>query len=239
MAVGSSSPSRPRAPLVVPVLLAFVAGAVDACTFLALFGFFVAQLTGSFVTVGVQIVRHDPAALIHLLALPLFFLAGVAIVLIVLLARPMADRGLALALAIETALLAGFMVAGLVAAPFARANVPSALLASALGLTAMGVQSAAVRLLLPGVASTNVMTTNTTQLAIDVAQWLLAGLRPPSGEDRAAAAARIAALAPSMAGFFVGSVCGALGFTLAGFWSLLPLLGILLGLVLWASRRVG
>jgi len=32
---------------------------------------------------------------------------------------------------------------------------------------AMGVQSAAVRVLMPGVASTNVMTTNTTLFAID------------------------------------------------------------------------
>jgi uncharacterized membrane protein YoaK (UPF0700 family) len=79
MALASSSPSGSRVPLAVPVLLAFVAGAVDACTFLALFGLFVAQLTGSFITVGVQIVKHDPAALLHLLALPLFFIAGAAI----------------------------------------------------------------------------------------------------------------------------------------------------------------
>ena len=42
-----------------------------------------------------------------------------------------------------------------------------------LGLSAMGVQSAAVRVLLPGVASTNVMTTNTTLFAIDTGELLL------------------------------------------------------------------
>src|SRR5262249_52694586 len=118
MVDGPPSPPTPVAPRPVPALLAFVAGAVDACTFLALFGLFVAQLTGSFITVGVQIVKRDPAAVIHLLALPLFFVAGVTIVV---LTRPFARRGLALALAIETALLAGFMATGLGAAPFVRA----------------------------------------------------------------------------------------------------------------------
>jgi uncharacterized membrane protein YoaK (UPF0700 family) len=231
--MASSSPASRRAPLAIPVLLAFLAGAVDACTFLALFGLFVAQLTGSFITVGVQVVKHDPAALIHLLALPLFFVAGAAIAL---LAHAVPSRGLALSLAIEVVLLVAFMVTGLEAGPFANAGTPSALLAGTLGLTAMGVQSATVRLMLPGAASTNVMTVNTTQLAIDVAQWLIATFRAPGAEAGAAAARRIAALGPIMLGFFAGSVFGAVGFTQLGFWSLLPLIGVLLGLLGWVHR---
>jgi uncharacterized membrane protein YoaK (UPF0700 family) len=226
----ASSPSSRKAPLAIAILLAFVAGSVDACTFLALFGLFVAQLTGSFVTVGVQIVRHDPAALIHLLALPLFFTVGAAIAL---LAHALPTRGLAVSLLIEMILLSGFMATGLKAAPFPGATAPSALLAGTLGLAAMGVQSATVRLMLPGVASTNVMTTNTTQLAIDVAQWLIAAFRPSGAESGAVAARRIAALGPVMLGFFAGSVFGAVGFTQLGFWSVCPLIGILLGLIGW------
>jgi uncharacterized membrane protein YoaK (UPF0700 family) len=230
--VASSSPANVRAPLAVPVLLAFVAGAVDACTFLALFGLFVAQLTGSFITIGAQIISHGPAPLIHLLAVPLFFVAGAAIVL---LTRSVPTRGLALPLAIETVLLAGFMATGLAAAPFADANTPSAVLAGGLGLLAMGVQSATVRLMLPGIASTNVMTINTSQLAIDVAQWLIATFRSSGADSRAATTRRIAALAPIMAGFFVGSALGAIGFSQLGFWTLFPLIVLLLGLVLWAT----
>jgi uncharacterized membrane protein YoaK (UPF0700 family) len=233
MAIASSSPAGSRPSPAVPALLAFVAGAVDGCTFLALFGLFVAQLTGSFVTVGVELVRHGPAPLIQVLALPLFFVAGAAIVL---LAQSVSTRGLALPLAIETVLLAGFMATGLAAAPFADPNAPLAVVAGVLGLLAMGVQSATVRLMLPGVASTNVMTINTSQLAIDVAQWLIAAVRPSGGDSRAAASRRIAALAPIMAGFFVGSVLGAVGYTHLGFWSLLPLIVILVGLALWSDR---
>jgi uncharacterized membrane protein YoaK (UPF0700 family) len=232
MAVRPSPPADPRARPALPVLLAFVAGAVDACTVLALFGLFVAQLTGSFVTIGIQVVRQEPAPVAHLLALPLFFLAGAAAAVLV---HAFARRRLALALAIETGLLAAFMVTGLAAAPFAHADTASALLAGALGLLAMGVQSATVRLMLPGTPSTNVMTINTTQLAIDSAQWLIAAFRPADGTLRAAAAHRIAALAPIMAAFLAGSIFGAVGFIHAGFWSLLPLVALLLGMVVWAA----
>jgi hypothetical protein len=42
-------PSRRRLPTIVPPLLSFTAGFIDSFTVLALFGFFVAQVTGSFV----------------------------------------------------------------------------------------------------------------------------------------------------------------------------------------------
>ena len=65
-------------PRSIPIVLSFVAGYVDSCTYLALFGVFVAQVTGSFVLAGTQIVRSEPGALAKLLAIPVFFLAGVA-----------------------------------------------------------------------------------------------------------------------------------------------------------------
>ena len=43
-------------PRILPACLGFVAGFIDACTFFALFHFFVAQVTGSFVIVGGQFV---------------------------------------------------------------------------------------------------------------------------------------------------------------------------------------
>ncbi|TMJ70268.1 MAG: DUF1275 domain-containing protein [Alphaproteobacteria bacterium] len=42
-------PSRRRPPTIVPPLLSFTAGFIDSFTVLALFGLFVAQVTGSFV----------------------------------------------------------------------------------------------------------------------------------------------------------------------------------------------
>ena len=49
-------------PRIVPALLSFAAGYVDACTFLALFGLYVAQVTGSFVVAGAELVAHDEAS---------------------------------------------------------------------------------------------------------------------------------------------------------------------------------
>jgi uncharacterized membrane protein YoaK (UPF0700 family) len=73
-------------PRLVAGLLAFVAGVVDACSVFALFGLFVAQVTGSFVLIGVQIVNADIVNLIRTLAIPVFFLAGFATVFLVELA---------------------------------------------------------------------------------------------------------------------------------------------------------
>src|ERR1700737_1399910 len=66
-------------PRIIPVVLSFVAGYVDSCTYLALFGVFVAQVTGSFVLAGTKLVTNEPGALVKLLAIPSFFLAGVAV----------------------------------------------------------------------------------------------------------------------------------------------------------------
>jgi uncharacterized membrane protein YoaK (UPF0700 family) len=59
-------------PRPIPVLLSFVAGYVDSCTYLGLFGAFVAQVTGSFVLAGSLFVKSEPGALAKLLAIPFF-----------------------------------------------------------------------------------------------------------------------------------------------------------------------
>src|SRR5437867_2318246 len=66
---------RPRPPAVVPPLLSFTAGFIDSFTVLALFGLFVAQVTGSFVLAAAAIVTNEQGALTKLLAIPVFLLA--------------------------------------------------------------------------------------------------------------------------------------------------------------------
>jgi uncharacterized membrane protein YoaK (UPF0700 family) len=64
-------------------LLSFVTGYVDGCIYLALFGLFVAQVTGSFVLTGAQLVTPSPGVVVKLMGIPVFFLAGMATTVIV------------------------------------------------------------------------------------------------------------------------------------------------------------
>src|SRR6476661_4576664 len=172
--MGDMQPIRSIAvPRPIPVVLSFVAGYVDSCTYLALFGVFVAQVTGSFVLAGTQLVRSEPGALAKLLAIPSFFVAGVAVTILVHPLRERPRAALAWSLGIESLLLMGFLVVCLTGMPFRSPDAPGAILALLFAMAAMGAQSALVRLLMRSVASTNVMTTNTTVLAINAAETLL------------------------------------------------------------------
>jgi len=231
-----------EAPRPVGALLAFAAGVVDACTFFALFGLFVAQVTGSFVLAGAQIVSADAVNLIRTLAIPVFFLAGFATVFLIA-AAGQSSKALTWALAVELALVAGFALAGLIGAPFSHPNAPLALAASLLGVCAMGVQSALVRVLMKGLPSTNVMTTNTTMAAVEIAQWVLATRRVAklpydveAAEDLRIARTRFAVLWPVLAGFLAGTAVGSLAFQLIGFWAPLMSVAALAGLMVWAAR---
>jgi len=235
--------AQPPVPRIVPALLSFAAGYVDACTFLALFGLYVAQVTGSFVVFGAGLVARDQGFLIKVLAIPVFFLAGVLTTILAALLRRRGHAPLAFALALECVLIAGLLALGVVE-PFREdPNAPLTLAAALLGLSAMGVQSAAVRLMLPGVASTNVMTTNTTLFAIDTAELLL-GWHGARRGDAAAAAQydgareRLASLVPLWLGFLLGTAAGAVGYVSLGLWCLILILAVLIALIAWAVRRV-
>ena len=231
-------------PTVVPALLSFVAGYVDSCTFLALFGLYVAQLTGSFVLAGTETVVHDSAAAIKLLAIPVFCLAGV--VTTVMVRNAGGRSALATALALEAVLLAGLFVAWLLGAPLTGRGDPAVLAASLCGLSAMGVQSALVRLIVKGCPSTNVMTTNTTLFAIDATDLALAwrAQRRAPGDAAAAAAYadvrdRFALLWPIVAGFIAGTIGGAVAYARLDLWCVLLAIAIVAALAAWAvtTRR--
>jgi uncharacterized membrane protein YoaK (UPF0700 family) len=78
---GPASLPRPVAPL-----LSFVAGYVDSITFLALFGFFAAQVTGSFVVAAAELVVDDRGVAAKMLAIPAF-MVGAAFAAALIIAR--------------------------------------------------------------------------------------------------------------------------------------------------------
>jgi uncharacterized membrane protein YoaK (UPF0700 family) len=233
-------PPATEPPPAAPILLALVAGFVDACTFLGLSGLFVAQVTGSYVLVGARPVAGWPG-LVAVLAAPAFFAGGVAATLAAI-AGQAARRPLAAALALETLLLAGF-AATFAAAPAGVADTAT-VVASMLGLAAMGVQSAAVRLLMRGAASTNVMTTATSQIAIDATHLAWAWLRhgngsPETARQREDCRRRLASGLPLPLAFLLGTLLGAAGFVHVGFPALAAPVAIVGALAVWAGRRDG
>jgi uncharacterized membrane protein YoaK (UPF0700 family) len=233
--------SRSLVPLAAPTLLSIVAGYIDSCTFLALFGVFVAQATGSFVIAGTQLVTHDDNILIKVLAIPVFFFAGMLTTAVAAATGGWRYGALPWALLLEEVLLAGFVGVGLAGSPFFDADTPMALTAALLGLSAMGVQSALVRLLIRDFGSTNVMTTNTTQLAINATEAALAWRKKRRVPEDPASAAEFTAISRHLLGvlslvlgFLLGTIAGAIAYAQIGLWCALAPMLIVAGLITWS-----
>jgi uncharacterized membrane protein YoaK (UPF0700 family) len=228
------------------VLLSFVAGYIDSCTFLALFGLFVAQVTGSFVLTGVQLVTHDLGVAVKVVGIPAFFLAGVATTVMVRSAERRGQDALPAALALEAVLLAGLLVSWFVGRPLREPSALADLSTGLSGIFAMGVQSALVRLLVQGSPSTNVMTTNTTQLAIDTTELVLSWWRHGGmpGDMKAAGEyveikRRLNKLWPVMLGFLLGTLAGAVAYVRFDLWCVVLAIAIVGALSVWAIAFSG
>ena len=231
-------------PRPIPVQLSVVAGYVDSCTYLGLFGVFVAQATGSFVLAGTLFIKSEPGLLAKLFAIPFFFFAGMAVTVLVHSMRGRPRASLAWSLVIECLLLIGLLVLSWVGAPFSGPDTAGAIIALLFGMAAMGVQSALVRLLMRGVASTNVMTTNTTLLAINAAEILLGwiesrkvGSTGSLNPNYAQAHNEFAALLPLGLGFFVGTALGAIAYINFGLPCVLLAIFPIGSLAMWYMRR--
>jgi uncharacterized membrane protein YoaK (UPF0700 family) len=180
---------------------------------------------------------------VKLLGIPVFFLAGCAATALAVARNAHGGRALVWVMALECALLTALTIV-LSVINVTAIDAPRVQLAAFLGLAAMGVQSAMVRLLMNGVASTNVMTTNTTQLAIDCTLMLLdrhGGKTGAAATPLARAAhERLSGTLPIALGFVLGTVSGALGYAVARFVMLLVPLAISYALLAWmlsSSRR--
>jgi uncharacterized membrane protein YoaK (UPF0700 family) len=224
-------------PRPVSALLGFIAGFVDICSFLGLFHVFVAQLTGSFVHTSTWLVIHQ-GELLTMVAIPTFFLACCLATAVAALPAP-AHRPLVWVAGLECVLIAT-MLALMLSLPLNSASAPTTLVTTLFGVAAMGVQSAMARLFMRDVPSTNVMTTNTTHLAIDITLVLLSLGRHAADEAQArqdrVARERLRYCWPPMAGFVLGNAIGAVCFQIVG----RPALGVAVvgacGLFVWCLR---
>ena len=146
-------------------------------------------------------------------------------------------------LTLETLLIAGFYACAWLG-PLNNPNGKLTLAASIFALAAMGVQSALVRLLMKNVASTNVMTTNTSLLGVDTAEFFLAWneKRKFSRSRRALnnfrkARRRFRDLLQITLGFIAGAALGAAVYHEAGVNALIAPVGIVAALAAWAFER--
>jgi uncharacterized membrane protein YoaK (UPF0700 family) len=129
-------PRQQPVPAVVPLLLSFTAGFVDSCTVLALFGLFVAQVTGSFVLAAVAFVTHEQGAATKVLAIPVFLLAAVATTALAVIVESRGRSALTWSLGLECAALTAFLIAAFAGAPLSDPNAATVVAASLLGLFA-------------------------------------------------------------------------------------------------------
>src|SRR3954452_21840727 len=102
--------SRPRpVPPALPPLLSFAAGFIDSFTVLALFGMFVAQVTGSFVLAAAAFVTKEQGAVTKVLAIPVFLLAAVVTTSLAIMVERRGRAAVAWALGLECVVLTGFV----------------------------------------------------------------------------------------------------------------------------------
>ena len=233
-------------PRLAPALLSFVAGYVDMFTFLGLFGLFVAQVTGSFVTAGAELVTHDESITGKVLAVIAFVLATMISAALIRFAHRRGWEALPIMLWIETALLAIFCLITLAGPPVATVTDRHGIIAGLFAAMAMGMQSVIVRLLMRGVPQTNVMTGNMTQIGIEttdlVSAWLKCVREPDHHEHRrelAAVRSRLFTVLAIALGFIAGAACGAICYAKAGLAGA-PVAVVIVGaLALWTARREG
>src|SRR6266700_6197367 len=206
-----------RSSWLLPAVLSTTAGAVDVIGFLALGGLFTAHITGNVVIVAAHYVTGGFSQIGPLLAVPVFM---VVMGLVTLASSAIARAGtmpLRPLLLLQTALLAGFLLLGVWFGRFDNADSSMAVLAGMLGVSVMATQNVLGKLALKGAPSTAVMTTNITQLTIDLAT--LVRSRGDVGE-LAKARRRARMTFACVIGFVVGCAAGAALEVKFGLWAL-------------------
>ena len=232
-AINPSSASADPAPSAwtlcrAPVLLTVVGGAIDTIGFIALLGFFTAHVTGNLVLAGSAFVKGGAGLWIKLGAIPLFIVTVMA-------TKMWIDRcsqshvTLGWMFVTEALFLAAFMAAGLYFDPFKDPGGIELALTGGLGLMALAIRNTASKTLIKHVSPSTMMTGNTTQLGIDLSNWL----RAPSREHGLA----LLKSGSVVVGFVFGAFVGAVLYMHFGFWSVLPFVGAVLYLASVAFRR--
>jgi uncharacterized membrane protein YoaK (UPF0700 family) len=207
-----------------PMLLSLNAGYVDATGFLALQGLFTAHVTGNFVTLGAALVTGSSGILAKLLALPMFCAAIIAVRLVSYALPARRWPVLRTMITLKVALLTLAAVLAVRYGPFHDGDAWMAVVVGLLLVSAMAIQNAVQRVHLGTEPPTTIMTGNTTQMMIDVAD-LLRGI---PADRRPAVQARLARMGASVISFAAGCAAAALCFRPLGVYCFVvpPVIGL-------------
>jgi uncharacterized membrane protein YoaK (UPF0700 family) len=227
-----------------PMLLSFVAGYVDSYTYLALFGLFAAQVTGSFVIAGAEFVHHDAGVVGKLLAIVAFVVAAAITCALIGLVRERGHAPMPWMLALEALLLAVFVAIVLLNPTINGPTDWNGIVAGLFAASAMGAQSVLVRLLMKGIPQTNVMTGNMTQLGIAITELIIARRRFAQSTHDATAVQNYHAVRDQLlvvlsvaSGFLTGAAAGAVAFVAVGVRGALVAVTVIVALALWTVVR--
>jgi uncharacterized membrane protein YoaK (UPF0700 family) len=197
-----------------PVLLSVNGGYVDAAGYLALHGLFTTHVTGNFVTLGATLVSGTSGALAKVLALPLFCLVVLAIRFLGVTLTAKGLPALRTILAVKVVLLSVGAVLAITFGPFDSGDGWAALSTGMVLVAAMAIQNAIHRIHMGALPPTTIMTGNTIQIMIDLADLL----RGAPEAARGAIRTRLSRMSISVAGFAAGCAAAALIFAKQGIW---------------------
>lgn len=211
-----------------PVLLTMVGGAIDTIGFIALFGFFTAHVTGNLVLAGAALVKGGAGLWIKLAAIPLFIVTVVITKLLIDRSQTK-HKTLSYLFLIEAIFLFAFMAAGLYFEPFKNADSITVAITGGLGLIALAIRNTSSKTLIKNISPSTMMTGNTTQLGIDIANLLK--------NNNAANRASLLKSASIVIGFVIGALMGAVLYVYFDFWSVAPFILPILYFSYLASRQ--
>ena len=213
--MGEETHANRRSVFLLPGLLSMTAGAVDVISFLGFGGLFTAHITGNLVILAAHYITGRFGEIAPLLSVPVFVtVLGVLTAVFVRKPIPFIRRAL---LVLQAFLLASFLGFAVGFGPFTDPNSRMAVFVGMLGVAAMATQNAVVRLALPGHPTTAVMSTNATEVAVDLAM-LARCLLQPTNVSKIRSRADVTTLA--VLGFVVGVMGGAVLEIHFGLWAL-------------------
>ena len=190
-----------RGSWLLPAVLSTTASAVDVIGFLTLEGLFTAHISGNLCVLAAHYITGGFSKVGPLLSVPVFIAVLGVVTLVFGRVEKTSDGSRRALLALHAAPLTACLGLGVGFGPFTDADRPMAVLMGMLAVAAMATQNALGALALKDAPPTAVMTTNITQLTIDLAT-LARGRDDP---DKLAQARRRASMTCLCV---VGFVCG-------------------------------